>query len=845
MLGVTKAHLTATPAALESLRPADSSSLDRAKLVPPGAHGRARVRPHETELANSPEVASASGAVGAAPVATRAAAGGILTGARTRRLGAEHFAFMRAVVQGLDLRESWDRYLRVDGDSRDVRRIHATITWIRDEFAAAAHREARHGIARLVRIDTRLLADEPRLPSLEEFAAARGMEEFSQAEQTAAYADALSQHVGVATGASGGLPTARALGRLGARWQRRQRLVARQLDALRWLETLVVRPPAPEDAVQAWLHPDLARLLAGAGVLTLAQLVERINGLGLRWYRGVRSMGAVKAQRVLDWVRQHEQALGLRIGAHVVKPRRHLDAQALQAVVVTATATAIRPLEKFVVPASLDGRHGSFRCPKAQCLLSADTDYEAILAWLNSKQGTGAGPRTAGIKGEGLPQELQKAPLTVRAAVIGRSDTGRLHPFETTGPSESSVDDQRLGPRNGHGKLNAGVGQGAEAGSAHCADGRPGAESVLAGALSNTQRAYRKEVERLLLWATLQQGKALSSMTHEDCLAYCEFMADPQPREQWCGPRSRERWSPLWRPFEGPLSITARRHAITVLAGFYRFLEGQGYLMGNPWSGVRLAGPAKPVLNAGRSLSVEQWRWVQGWLAQGAPTSAHRRLGFAFRLAHATGLRPSELCAARVDDLRRGSYAPQSNEPGVRAISGWVLRVEGKGQRVREVPVPDVLIEELQEYLCSRGLEADPLSLRNRGAYLLGRARDADQRAPGLHATAPGAGGFDPHAGIATTTLYDQMVACFAACSRARAQQGDAAGARRLAQASTHWLRHSHARHALAEGVPLEVIQQNLGHASIETTKVYVRVTRGSADASAGEALGNEGRSES
>ena len=35
--------------------------------------------------------------------------------ARTRKLGIAHFAFMRALVQGIALREAWDRYLQVEG----------------------------------------------------------------------------------------------------------------------------------------------------------------------------------------------------------------------------------------------------------------------------------------------------------------------------------------------------------------------------------------------------------------------------------------------------------------------------------------------------------------------------------------------------------------------------------------------------------------------------------------------------------------------------------------------------------------------------------------------------------
>jgi hypothetical protein len=113
-------------------------------------------------------------------------------------------------------------------------------------------------------------------------------------------------------------------------------------------------------------------------------------------------------------------------------------------------------------------------------------------------------------------------------------------------------------------------------------------------ALSNTQRAYRKEAERFLLWAITHKGKALSSMSNKDCVEYRDFLADPQPRSRWCGDRGRERWSPLWRPFEGPSSVSAQQHAVTILKNLYGFLVDQNYLMGNPWSAVgvpRTSGP--------------------------------------------------------------------------------------------------------------------------------------------------------------------------------------------------------------------------------------------------------------
>ena len=41
---------------------------------------------------------------------------------------------------------------------------------------------------------------------------------------------------------------------------------------------------------------------------------------------------------------------------------------------------------------------------------------------------------------------------------------------------------------------------------------------------------YRRDVERLLLWAVQQRGKPLSSLTHEDLLLYQRFLADPSRR---------------------------------------------------------------------------------------------------------------------------------------------------------------------------------------------------------------------------------------------------------------------------------------------------------------------------
>ena len=648
---------------------------------------------------------------------------------RRRKVHVGHFAFMRAFVQGIEPKLAWERYLRGEGQSHDIRLMRSTISWIRDEFVAAARREDRHGTARLVRLDAARLPDPPeKLPGLEAFAEDAGLEDSSQAEQIEAY-------------------EAR-YGRAAGRLARRGRLIARQLEALRWLEALIAQTPKAGDSVVSWLNPALADHFEQAGLFTLAQLVDHINGIGMRWYQSIQAMGVGKAQLVIGWLGEHEQSIGMAVGRHVGRARTLLLKSELAAVV--APASGIRPLEKLIVPTELDGSAGLYRRPQAQCLLKATNDHQAILAWLRSKHGL---------------RPDQKATLVAR----------RRH--------------RDLGIELGLDWLDA---------------------------LSHTQRAYRKEAERFLLWAIVHKRKALSSMTNEDCTEYREFLADPQPRSTWCAHRGRERWSPLWRPFEGPLSPSAQRQGVAILKNLYGFLVDQNYLMGNPWSAVGVPRDAGPKLNAGRSLTRAQWTFVQQQLETLGSHSVQRRLKFALHLLYATGLRLSELVAAKVDDLVWVEYSADASDD--QALEGWMLRVVGKGQKVREVPVPIDVVSMLAAYLEDRGLDPDPEYIGNRGAHLLGKSTDAAERAPGL----VGEKEVDAWEGVAATTLYRQLKRFFKECAEVLRGQGDAKGAERVERASTHWMRHSHASHAIAAGMPIEIAQQNLGHASLATTTVYV-----------------------
>ncbi len=88
-------------------------------------------------------------------------------------------------------------------------------------------------------------------------------------------------------------------------------------------------------------------------------------------------------------------------------------------------------------------------------------------------------------------------------------------------------------------------------------------------------------------------------------------------------------------------------------------------------------------------------------------------------------------------------------------------------------------------------------------AQLAGRARDAGPVHP--------------------KRLYRAVKRFFATSANA-AQRAGTPHARAFLAASPHWLRHTFASHALANGVSLESVRIFLGHASLGTTTIYSNV---------------------
>lgn len=320
-----------------------------------------------------------------------------------------------------------------------------------------------------------------------------------------------------------------------------------------------------------------------------------------------------------------------------------------------------------------------------------------------------------------------------------------------------------------------------------------------AAAPAHTARAYEREAHRFALWLRETRGLALADATIEDCLSYKTFLADPQPSGLWCGPRSGRRGTPEWRPFAGPLQAPARRQALTILSNLYKFLQDHRYLSGNPWSGVPMPRGSTPRVDARRSLNRAQWTSVLDALHCLPRNHASVQLSWLVRLLYCSGLRLAEIASATCSDLTWFDLA--NDDAGASPTCGaWVIRIVGKGMKIREVPIPTDLVEGFAELQALRGWSthlqacADrPLLMSNSGSQLSAQA------------------------------LYRQVKRFFTGVALRLRGQGRPADADVFLRASTHWLRHTHGTHSVAAGVPLDVVQQNLGHASLSTTTVYVR----------------------
>ncbi|CAN5353250.1 tyrosine-type recombinase/integrase [soil metagenome] len=354
---------------------------------------------------------------------------------------------------------------------------------------------------------------------------------------------------------------------------------------------------------------------------------------------------------------------------------------------------------------------------------------------------------------------------------------------------------------------------------------------------ADTYTSYRREVERLLQWAWLIVKKPLKQLNRNDIRDYLAFIQ--KPPITWIATQNAPRFThdeqgnkisnPLWRPFVARVSKAQRLHGIEAdkktyqlhnkslqalfagLSTFFTFLQQEEYLEANPMQLVRQKNrylQKQQTLKVTRKLSPLQWSFVIDIAAQQAQGEPEQeRALFMLSAFYLLGLRISELAETPGRHPKMGDFAPDKHNL-------WWFTTVGKGNKVRDVAVPDTLLAALKRYRISRGLTPLP-----------GRSDDS----PLLHSSRK-------RNGIGTRQIRNLIQNCFNQAEAALRQAGKLDEAEDLCAATVHWLRHT-AISADIEFRPREHVRDDAGHENPATTERYIDTDRFERHASAQKKL--------
>lgn len=83
----------------------------------------------------------------------------------------------------------------------------------------------------------------------------------------------------------------------------------------------------------------------------------------------------------------------------------------------------------------------------------------------------------------------------------------------------------------------------------------------------------------------------------------------------------------------------------------------------------------------------------------------------------------------------------------------------------------------------------------------------------------------DSKSGITSARVWALMKRFFLTVATVIEKESPAT-AEKLRRASPHWMRHTHATHALARGAELTTVRDNLRHSSVATTSIYLHTDK-------------------
>ncbi|WP_310390594.1 site-specific integrase [Caballeronia sp. LP006] len=225
-----------------------------------------------------------------------------------------------------------------------------------------------------------------------------------------------------------------------------------------------------------------------------------------------------------------------------------------------------------------------------------------------------------------------------------------------------------------------------------------------------------------------------------------------------------------------------------------------------------------------RALPAALWRKLRNELdVRSAEASAMqwRAARAAMLLMGDSGLRREEVAIALRQNLRSSLYRTVDRPV-------WELTIVGKRQQERTVPVSTATLDALRAHWADRGKLFDgrdsngaptgPLiapviipwteasKLRHRSGKGIGptQLNEAGYTADGLNRLI----------GRMLNQLVETMVSL------------DLDDRMRLGQANAHAFRHTFGTQSVADEVPVDVVQKVLGHASLQTTTIYVQAEK-------------------
>jgi integrase/recombinase XerD len=277
------------------------------------------------------------------------------------------------------------------------------------------------------------------------------------------------------------------------------------------------------------------------------------------------------------------------------------------------------------------------------------------------------------------------------------------------------------------------------------------------GQAANTEETYALLLRRFVAWAGVNGFRHWREIQFNDLTRFLEHerARDLELKPAVPGRRLSSE------------SIYAR---IAALRAFYRYAENEKLLEKNPAEHLVLPARWKRLP---RSLTDAEIDQMLAPLPIDTPAALCEQA--VLELAYASGLRLSELCALRLEQLH---------------LEAGFVTVIGKGNKERVVPVGKSAMAAINRYL------------------EVARPRLVTPRSPAtVFLTQRGTQ-------FARETMWQRF--------KKRVVRS---GVQR--NVTPHMLRHSFATHLLERGADLRVIQEMLGHARINTTEVYTHVAGG------------------